>query len=703
MRQRLVGILLVLLAALLYAITLDNGLQPGELQGGDLITHQYAQVQARPSNAPGYPLYTMGGWLWFHGIRTVLISAGVTASNPLPLLSSYSTLWALAALWFLYEIACRVTRSPRNPAGNWPLAALLTAFYAVTYFFWYYATTTEQYTSAIAQTLAIVYVYLLWVERGARGEGREARGKGRPLHNSQFTIHNSQFEGRGARGEGRPLHNSQFTIHNSQFEGRGARGEGRGARGEGRQDWLLLLLAFLCGLALAHMLTVAFIVPPLVAVVLWTQPSLLRRPAMILAAIAAAFLPLLSYIYVYLRGVANPAWWGAGPWRSGNEWFWAFVSTAQGRDELSWGFQPTCAFFANDFPALIWGELSLPLLAIGVVGVALLPRRLPWILYPTLAIYLVFDWMYRCGNWYQVILPAYPLILLGATALLDRMERRLAAGRHPWLRWSVALFLVVAIVWRGVTSWPRADSRDRAGDTALNAPALLLDQPLPAGAALFAAVDDALGLDYLINIWGIRPDLRLVSSADAATVLRDGEPLLTTLAAAPVLLAELPPDLNPARQIFSPDWLALSLTSAVPSTDGMTIVDHPVADGVALLGYHVAPAPGGEPVASAPPAVDVTLRWALADGWPAGLGVSLRPTRDGAFFTDAAGAIVQRDAGAPAQGLATGARVDDMLRVPLPDGADGITLIVYRATDAGFDDLLEITLELPSTIGGDAQ
>jgi hypothetical protein len=39
------------------------------------------------------------------------------------------------------------------------------------------------------------------------------------------------------------------------------------------------------------MLTVAFIVPPLVAVVLWTQPSLLRRPAMILAAIAAAFLP----------------------------------------------------------------------------------------------------------------------------------------------------------------------------------------------------------------------------------------------------------------------------------------------------------------------------------------------------------------------------------------------------------------------------
>ena len=57
------------LFAALYLFTLDDGLRPGELEGGDLITHQYAQVQGRPSNAPGYPLYTMGGWLWFHARR----------------------------------------------------------------------------------------------------------------------------------------------------------------------------------------------------------------------------------------------------------------------------------------------------------------------------------------------------------------------------------------------------------------------------------------------------------------------------------------------------------------------------------------------------------------------------------------------------------------------------------------------------------
>ena len=109
--QRRAGWLLLLLALLLYGATLDNGLQPEELVGGDLITHQYAQVQARPSNAPGYPLYTMGGWLWFHTGRMLLHELGIELPNPIALLSSYSTLWALLALWLLYQLLCRLTRS----------------------------------------------------------------------------------------------------------------------------------------------------------------------------------------------------------------------------------------------------------------------------------------------------------------------------------------------------------------------------------------------------------------------------------------------------------------------------------------------------------------------------------------------------------------------------------------------------------------
>jgi hypothetical protein len=143
----MVGWAVILLAAGLYLATLDTGLRPDELSGGDLITHQYAQVQARPSNAPGYPLYTMGGWLWFRLSRPVL----GWALNPVQRLSSYSTLWALLSLFVLYRLSLRATH------GNWPIASLVTVFYGTTYFFWFYSVTTEQYTSAVFQTLLIVW------------------------------------------------------------------------------------------------------------------------------------------------------------------------------------------------------------------------------------------------------------------------------------------------------------------------------------------------------------------------------------------------------------------------------------------------------------------------------------------------------------------------------------------------------------------
>ena len=50
------------------------------------------------------------------------------------------------------------------------------------------------------------------------------------------------------------------------------------------------------------MLTVALIVPPIVAAVLWRNP---KRCAMrCLGSILAAALPLISYAYVYIRGAA---------------------------------------------------------------------------------------------------------------------------------------------------------------------------------------------------------------------------------------------------------------------------------------------------------------------------------------------------------------------------------------------------------------
>jgi hypothetical protein len=649
--RRFWTVLLVGSAALLYLWTLDDGLRAGELLGGDLITHQFAQVEARPSNAPGYPLYTMGGWLWFHGLRELATLAGIhggtnaagelLAPNPLPILSSYSTLWALCAVGLLFLLLCQFTSSSGSPQGRLWLAVPLTIFYIVTYFFWYYATTTEQYSSAIAQTLLIIYLYDKW---------------------------SRQTPGRTA-------------------------------------DRLLLLMAFVSGVSLAHMLTVAFIVPPLVAVILWQQPALLRRPRLILGAILAAALPLLSYFYVYSRGAGHPEWWGAGDWNSVNEWFWAFVSTSQGRDELMWGLEPGRGFWGNGFPELIWLELTPILVVAGLAGFARSGPRWAGLFWGTTLIYLAFSWFYRYGNWFQVILPLYPLLLIGSAILLAQLDEALAPGR--WHRLAMTGLLVLLIGWRFAGSLPRADSSYRADDDGLRRAAILLDQPLPADAGLFSATEISQALNYLISIWGIRPELQVVSSEQAADHLRDGRPVAAERSVASLLLSELPPSTAFDLSQSGPDWMILTppgYTGNMPVPPPMMPLATPIGTEVTLTGYRLQTASAGAPPQPDTAALDLALAWSLPSGrWPEGLSLSLRPTIDGAMIPAAAagdGAVVQHDFAGPAlfdllAEDATRPELVDYYRLPAPAGANGVTAILYRQlANGGFENLAVIPLGL---------
>lgn len=673
--QRLSMWSLLLAALVLYVLTLDNGLQPEELRGGDLITHQYAQVQARPGNAPGYPLYTMGGWLWFHTVRGVIRSWGNPLPNPIPILSGYSLLWALISLWLFYKIVsavyCLQTRTNPKRAQESLLSHdhliiwLLCAFYACTYFFWFYATTTEQYTSAVAQTLAIVYFYLR-LRRDEQPINRKGNDGGTP---------------------------NRATIYG------------------------VLGLAFLCGLSLAHMLTVTFIVPPLVVVLLWDFPWLLRQSRMVVAAVVAAAVPLVSYVYVYMRGKAHPEWWGDGEWRSANEWFWAFISTAQGRDELARGFESWCGPLAGGFPAGIWHELSLPFLILGLVGIALLDRKLAALLYGTLGIYFVFCWLYRCGNWFQVILPAYPLILLGLVPLIRLYLSRAAHENSPggrWLRLLPAIVLVVALLWRIDSSWPQVNSRNRAADQALPAVAHLLSDSIPPGTALFAQLDEALALNYLNQIWGIRPDLEITDHKEARRRIDNGQFVLTTYASAPQLLAEMRPETAMGMWSFTADWIALQDVDAIDEDsygEPDVLVEQFIEEGVELVGYRLAEGPTKEPVTELRTyPLDVTLFWRVSgSSWPDGLSISVRPTIGGAFLplstVDSLAppdAIIQQDADRPMQGLYPISRIPpgqtfpDPYRILLPsaEAADNVALILYRPHEDGFTNVAEIRLPI---------
>jgi hypothetical protein len=78
------------------------------------------------------------------------------------------------------------------------------------------------------------------------------------------------------------------------------------------------------------MLTVLFVVPPLLWFIWGVDSRLLRRPRLIAAAIGLVALPLLSYAFVYFSGAGHPEWQGAGRWPSTWQWFWSFLSTGQG-------------------------------------------------------------------------------------------------------------------------------------------------------------------------------------------------------------------------------------------------------------------------------------------------------------------------------------------------------------------------------------
>jgi hypothetical protein len=626
---------LLIMALGLYLATLDNGLRLSELAGGDLVTHQYAQVQGRPSNAPGYPLYTMGGWLWYHGWRAVL---GASA-NPTAILSSFSTLWALVALGLLYWIVVDLT-------GKWWLGLFCGLFYAVTYFFWYYAVTTEQYTSAVALTLAIVLVAFQWEDAENAGSGSATRA-----------------------------------------------------------DRYLLILAFLCGLTLAHLVTVAFIVPPLIWFVLSRKPDVLRQRGLVLKSLLLVSLPLLSYGFVYIRGAQYPEWRGAGQWDSTWSWFWDFLSTQQGRDELTWSLRP---LWTVEYPSFIWQELTWVVLIGGLAGLALVGRRRGIFLGSTLLIYLAFSFVDRLGNWFQVIMPAYALLVLTFAALVDWLVQRVGAwaegplpplGRFgkPVLQAALLVALLALVLVRFERSWPQANQHDRSSDDALlPGQAILADNPVLGGAVL-GVYTETLSLRYLTDIWQVRPDVDSVSSEEAQELLAlEMRPVYVTTNAAPLVWREVDADAHlsaAGRRLIAvrPTPPDLPPRSAQP-------LNLSVGQGLNLVAYQLVPREGNAEQ------LDVLLYWQadapISDDW----SVSIRPTLGGQLLADDEGEILQVDLSDPVHGTYPTSRwtpgevVADSYVLPIlsDQPVDGLQVIVYRPLlEGGFDNLAVLQLDLP--------
>jgi hypothetical protein len=593
----------VLLSLILYLLTLDNGLEPWQLGGGDLITHQYAQAELRFANAPGYPLYTVLGWVWFQVGRALLWRF----FNPTEILSLFSTIWGLCTLVVLYVLLLELTER------NWVVSALTTFFYATTFFFWYYSVTSEEYAVAVLQTALIILFAFRWDRM--------------------------------------------------------------------REDRYLLWLAVLVGLALANLLTVLLAVPALLFFIVKGELGIVKRGRLIAKSALLVLLPLLSYGYVYVRGAQHPEWWGEGRWNSTLAWFLDFLTIRQGRGELSWSI----GGWGPEPLTHVVVELTVVGLVAGLIGIAFLGQRRAGLLYGIVLGYAAFVYLDRFGNWFQVIMPLYLIGALGMGVLADRAWRRFPGWPRAVLIGGL-LLLTMNRLW---VNFPLADQRGKPEDTALELGRAILEDEPQRGAVISGSYEENLSLNYLIRVWGERRDLRVVITDDFLEMWEAGEDdLFLTRQSASFVLPEL--DGEPALWSAGLQLIAVrhGPSYEVPPMDAR--VDAVLGEDLVLLGFDRLPAAGGTHLA---------LYWQAQGALEADYAVSVRPTEAGELLYDG-GQLVQEDHAHPVWGLypmsgwVPGEVVRDDYLVEVPPGLryDGASVVVYRATDEGFEDLGSVFL-----------
>ncbi len=588
------GAVTIAAAVVLYLATLDDGLRLAELQGGDLITHQYAQVQGRFSNAPGYPLYTMLGWLWFRVGNALL--GGLL--SPIQVLSLFSTIWAVPALVLLYVLALDVS------GGRWSIAAAATAFYAVTYFFWYYSVSSEQYTSAVFQTLLLIRLAWRWQQSG------DIRLLG----------------------------------------------------------WIGLVL----GTCVANLVTTLAIVPPLLWFLARSRVEIARRPRALVKPALLALLPLLTYAFVYLRGAQHPEWRGTGDWPTTLAWFLDFISTSQGREEMTLALLPLDLSYLR----LVVRELTWPVLALGVVGLFTLQRHRAGLLLGALAFYLPLTYVTRTGNWYQIVMPVYPIVVLGVVALAAWISDRLSGGSGRVLTVVATAILIAATGERLATNLPLADLSNRPDDDALCPGRAVLADVYGLGlgeTTVLVTYEEALSLEYLRTVFGEGRHVRVVSDPT-----QEAEADLLSRWAAPLVPAPSSWD--------SPQVAGQALLRRQPNASSQQMGRPAVRLGPFRVSIAAADR-RSSPTVCGGPALLVLLRWQLEDAAPHPFVLSVR-----ALYRGAEVVIADRpaqDDHPPVWGLTspsswlTGQTITDSYLLPLPEGApaDGLRLIAYRAED----------------------
>jgi hypothetical protein len=205
--------------------------------------------------------------------------------------------------------------------------------------------------------------------------------------------------------------------------------------------------------------------------------------------------------------------------------------------------------------------------------------------------------------------------------------------------------------------------------------------------------EENLSLDYLVKVWGERPDLRVVITDDFFELFEAGqEDLFLTRGSAGMVLSRLDYGAH-----LSSAGLHLIAARQEPNREPPPMgqrVDAVLGEDLVLLGYDHLPGADG---------LRLALYWQAAGELETDYAVSVRPTAGGELLFDQ-GLLVQEDHAHPVWGLypmsswAPGEVVRDDYLVVVPPGLvyDGASVVVYRVMEDGFEDLGSVSLAFDS-------
>lgn len=278
---------------------------------------------------------------------------------------------------------------------------------------------------------------------------------------------------------------------------------------------VLLGLGYLAGLAFAHHLSTAFLLPAIVVGALfWAGEGRLSSRALTWLG-AAAGLALLAWsvnLYLPIRSARDPIldWGDPQTWAR----FWRHYLAAQYR---VWVFQSTADLGLNSREYLLSlpARLGWPVLALAVAGVWGIRRRLRIAILLGLVWVVTFVWAsgYSIHDLAPYYLPADLVLVLlsgvGLTMLGALLAARLRGGNARAGTPVVAVALVALTASVAVSRW---DEVDRSEDHFIRAHAARVLDSLPPNAILLSAFWDAVVSPsiYLQEIEQHRRDVTVV-------------------------------------------------------------------------------------------------------------------------------------------------------------------------------------------------